>query len=357
MTQLLILGAGPAGSMAAILIAQAGVRPILIDRDVEVGDALCGGFMSWRTAARLRTVGLDLADLGAHPVRRLTLFAGDRCARTTLPATGYGLSRHALDTAMRGRAMAAGAQLEIDRIKCVAPGCASGERRDWHSDSIFLASGKHDVRGLSRPRDGDNTAIGIRVRIPGNPDLATLIDDAIELHFFEGGYAGIVLQEDGAANVCLALRKSLLTQAGGKPRDLLDRLADRYPAFALRMAHAPSDLPIDSIGAVPYGWIARDTVPGLFRLGDQAAVIPSLAGEGMAIALASAEMAAGHWLADGAEAATSYQRHFARQALRPIKTAKAIWTVAETRRGGGVLTQLTHTAPYLASVAMRASRI
>ncbi|MGB3752456.1 MAG: FAD-dependent monooxygenase [Parerythrobacter sp.] len=356
-----VLGAGPAGCLAATLLARAGGRPVLVDRHVEVGDALCGGFMSWRTVARLRDNGLDVAELGAHRVMKLALFSGGREAHNRLPAAGYGLSRHALDTAMRAQAVEAGATLAIDRIRSVEPGIALGDTQDWCSDALFLASGKYDVRGLPRPRAAEDAALGLRIRLPGSAELTKLLANTIELHFFAGGYAGIVLQEerDGhpSANVCLALRKSRLAMAGGTPAALFAELGREYPAFGSRMAFAPDDIAADTIGAVPYGWIARDTAPGLFRLGDQAAVIPSLAGEGMAIALASAEAAVRSYTRGGGAAAPRYQRAFARQAFRPVKTAKAIWNVAETARGGATLTTLARTAPPLATLAMRASRI
>jgi flavin-dependent dehydrogenase len=72
------VGAGPAGCAAAIVLARAGARPTLIDRDAEVRDALCGGFLSWRTADRLRSLGVEPEALGAHSVERLILFGGGR---------------------------------------------------------------------------------------------------------------------------------------------------------------------------------------------------------------------------------------------------------------------------------------
>ncbi|WP_416172397.1 NAD(P)/FAD-dependent oxidoreductase [Allopontixanthobacter sp.] len=353
----LILGAGPAGSMAAITLARAGASPILIDRDAKVGDALCGGFLSWRSAERLRGIGLNLPDIGAHPVNRLALYAGAAEAQANLPETGYGLSRRGLDTAMRALAVASGAELQIDRIRSLSPGAAEGERQDWRSDSIFLAAGKHDVRGYSRPRQSDDPALGLRIRIPAQAGLGELLAGKIELHLFPGGYAGIVCQDDGSANICLALRKSMLAGAGGDPRMLLDRLADEHPHFGRRMAFAVPDLPIDSIGAVPYGWIAQRTEPGLFRLGDQAAVIPSLAGEGMSIALTSGAMAAKFWLEGGSSAAEHYQRALASAARRPVGVAKLIWETAESNRLGPPLVKLAGLAPWLTNLAMRASRI
>ena len=353
----LIIGAGPAGAMAAITLGRAKAGPVLIDRDETVGDALCGGFLSWRSAERLRGIGLDLTQIGAHPVTRLALYAGEAEAHAELPETGFGLSRRALDTAMRALAVASGAELQIDRIRTLSPGIADGERQQWRSDSIFLGAGKHDVRGMARPRQSSDPALGLRIRIPAQAGLTKLLAGKIELHLFAGGYAGIVCQEDGSANICLALRKSLLAQAGGAPRALLDQMAAEYPQFGQRMAYAATDLPIDSIAAVPYGWIAQDTQPGLFRLGDQAAVIPSLAGEGMSIALASGAMAAKFWLQGGSSAAEEYQRAMARAARRPVGVAKLIWETAESERFGAPLVKMASLAPWLTKFAMRASRI
>lgn len=341
--------------MAAIALARAGVSPLLIDRDAVVGDALCGGFLSWRSAARLRSIGADPAELGGHPVRRLALIAEGREAIADLPSAGFGLSRNALDSALRGQAVEAGARLEIDRARAVRPGAVEGERQAWWAETIFLASGKHDVRGEARPRLARDPALGLRVRIPAGSQLWAMLAGRIELHLFRGGYAGIVLQEDGTANVCLALRKSLLAGADGDPIGLLHQLAHEYPRFGERMTHAPADLQIDSVGAVPYGWIARSTSNGIYRLGDQAAVIPSLAGEGMAIAMASGEAAARAWI-EG-DTAARFQRSFARQAVRPVRAAGLVWCIAEHPAGGRALTSLAGLAPALARAAMALTRI
>lgn len=326
----LILGAGPAGCAAAIALARAGQQPVLIDRDEQVGDALCGGFMSWRTAEQLAHLGIDCQLLGAHRVTQLRVYSGKHSVSAPLPAPAWGLSRRALDSAMRAGAVAAGAQLEIDTIRSLDGLIARGARRDWAAQSLFIASGKHDLRGHPRPRTANDPALGLRMRLMPGSVIGTQLDATIELHLFRGGYAGIVLQEGGSANVCLAVRKSLLTASNGDPRALLAELAQRHPAFGARLERGWRDSPVDTIGAVPYGWIARETPTGLFRLGDQAAVIPSLAGEGMSIALASAQLAASHWLADGAAAAPTYQRQFAIAATAPLRAARLARAVAET---------------------------
>lgn len=345
----LIIGAGPAGCAAAIALASQGQAPLLVDRSDEVGDPLCGGFMSWRTLAQLDALGVDPASLGGQRIDHLRIFVKERTAQTPLPYPALGLSRHALDTHLRQAAIAAGARLELDTIRSVETGMAHGHQRDWAAETIFLASGKHDIRGQSRPRKAADPALGLRIRLPASAQRQALIGSAIELHLFRGGYAGIVLQEGGSSNICLALRKSALAHLGNAPDRLLSHVAQDNPHFADRLGDDWRTCRIETIGAVPYGWIARETDEGIYRLGDQAAVIPSLAGEGMSIALASGSMAAHHWLQGGASAASSFQRAFASRAYPPVQLAKAARYLAETALGSAAALTLAQVTPGLVS--------
>lgn len=353
----LIVGAGPAGCAAAIALAAQGVRPILLDRDAAARDQLCGGFLSWRTAEQLRALGVDPAGLGARLVDRLALFAGRHEVVAPLPAPAFGLSRRALDEALRERAVAAGAQLELDAARELDGAAVIGRRRRWEGDGLFVATGKHDLRGAGRPRRSRDPALGLRVRLPATPERAKLLAGRIELHLFAGGYAGAVLHEDGSANVCLAIRKSLLTRCGGDPGALLGRLGDEHPHFAQRLGADWQAAAVESIGAVPYGWIARTSAAGLFRLGDQAAVIPSLAGEGISIALASGARAARTWLEHGADGAALFQRHIANEVAAPLRAAGLARALAESPLGAHVGLALAGRIPRALHWLIEASRI
>lgn len=353
----MILGAGPAGCAAAVALAGAGASPLLIDRDAEAGDTLCGGFLSWATAERLQGLGIDAEVLGAQPVDRLLLFGGSRPVEIALPQRAFGLSRKALDEALRRRAVEAGTELLVETVRQVDGLHVLGCEREWHPDSLFLATGKHDVRGTARPRPDRDPALGLRLRLSPSPALARHLASTIELHLFDGGYAGIVLQEGGSANVCLALRKSLLAEAGGNPADLLDRLAASHPHFALRLEPGWREARFDTIGSVPYGWSAEETEPGLFRLGDQAAVIPSLAGEGIDIALASGIAAAEAWLEGGAAAAPTFQRRFHERVSGPMRWARAAWGLAEVPAAATLGLAATRLMPGLIAPFMERTRL
>lgn len=335
-TPALIAGGGPAGSVAALLLARGGTVPLLLERSRGTRDALCGGFLSWRTLQSLRHIGVEPQ---GHVVRRVRLFAGRGRVEAPLPAPAIGLSRRRLDALLLTAAQAAGAGVERGVT------IRSAEGRTLHTadgaaiagDTLFLATGKHELRGAMRDADpGADPAMGVRVRLGPHPALARLVGDAIELHAFAGGYAGLVVQEDGSANLCMALRRSRLRAAGELPA-LLRQLAGECPALGDRLAFLADSPAIDAVANVPYGWRARATDMGVYRLGDQAGVIPSLAGEGMGIAIASAIRAVGQWQRAGAAGANGYQRDLSRALRRPIALAGLLRTLAEDRRGHKLL--------------------
>ncbi|PNB52377.1 FAD-binding monooxygenase, partial [Pseudomonas sp. FW305-130] len=110
---------------------------------------------------------------------------------------------------------------------------------------------------------GRDPVLGLRIRLAPTPGLDRRIGDAIELHLFDRGYVGIVRQEDGSANVCLAVHRSAMLEAGS-PAGLLDQLARDHPRLGERLANRSDSVPIDAIANVPYGWRATRGVTGLF---------------------------------------------------------------------------------------------
>ena len=85
-------------------------------------------------------------------------------------------------------------------------------------------------------------------------------------------------------------------------------------------------------------------------------MIPSLAGEGMGIALASGAFAARAFLRGGPDGSLDYQRRMARRLARPIAIASAIKALAQSR-GAGPLVALAGHAPFLIEIVARTTRI
>jgi flavin-dependent dehydrogenase len=358
----LIAGGGPAGAAAAILLARGGARPVLIERNREPRDSVCGGFLGADALTLLRRLGVDPEALGARPIHRARLIAGKRTVNAELPFAAAGLSRRTLDAALLDRAEAQGAQIErgiaIRRIDPVERRLHLSDDTQFGADALFLATGKHDARGAARPfaPEGD-PALGLRIALEPTQALAAALDGVIELHLFRDGYAGLLRQEDGGVNLCLSVAQSRLKAADGQPARLIADLAREAPLLGERFAEAAAAGAWSSVARVPYGWRARRGEPGLFRLGDQSAVIASLAGDGIAIALSSATRAAHCYLQGGADAALAYQADFARHARRPVRLAHLLKHIGETPWLAGPLTGLFAHAPGLIRQAATMTRI
>jgi flavin-dependent dehydrogenase len=166
------------------------------------------------------------------------------------------------------------------------------------AETVFLATGKHDLRDVPRPR-ADRGAIGMKMYFALASGPAKTLEGTIELTLFPGGYAGMQLVEDGQAVLCIAIQRRAFQSYGGGWPGLIAAIEQRSRRFAAMLADARKLLPRPlAVAGIPYGYRARAaTAEGLFRLGDQAAVIPSLTGDGMAIALHSGRAAAEAWLA------------------------------------------------------------
>ena len=350
----LIVGGGPAGAATAIGLARAGLPHLLIERTRETGDALCGGFLSWRTLDRLASFGIDADQLNRNRLTQVRLFAKGRTATAALPRSALAVSRRRLDTLLLAAAKSAGAAVERGLTVRAIDGTTArtDDGAALEADTLFLASGKHDIRGLARPAEarGDDPTLGLRVRLPSSPALTRLVGGAIELHLFDRGYVGLCLQEDGSANLCMAVHRSRLNEAGD-PSALLRALATD-PALAARLAFLDPAAPIDAIANVPYGWRAHDAPHGVIRLGDQAAVIPSLAGEGMGIAIASAQSATSAYIRDRNDMV--WQPRFAGRVARPLAVAGIVRRVVE---GPLAATALRLAHPALIDAVARLTRV
>jgi hypothetical protein len=198
------------------------------------------------------------------------------------------------------------------------------------ADTVFLASGKHDLRGMPRPGRGTGP-VGLKMYFALDARSREALRGHIELVLFAGGYAGLQLVETDQAVLCLLVSRARMRLAGGCWDALINSLTGECPHLAerLRCAKPLLERPL-AIAGLPYGYRhapTTDEAPGLFRLGDQATVIASLTGDGVALALASASLAAQTWL-DAGNNAAFYHRRLARGLARQMRLASLIHHVS-----------------------------
>jgi flavin-dependent dehydrogenase len=323
-TTVAIVGGGLAGGAAAAILARAGVRPLVLEREREPRDKICGEFLSAEAQSYLGAIGIDLGPLGGERIGAVRLIAGRRCITSQLPFTGLGLSRRRLDEAVLVHAERCGARVERGvAVSRVAPGCLETAAGSLEAETIFLASGKHDVRGARRAVAGaDQGMIGFKSYFRLMAPMRAALQGFVEVVVFDGGYAGLQLIEDGVANLCLLVRRERFEAAGRTwPALLDDLLAEPHLRARLEGAQELSTRPM-TIADVPFGFVhsgSGEDLPDVFRLGDQAAVIASFAGDGMSIALHSANLAARAVLS-GLDA-RAYHARLCADVARPVRLA------------------------------------
>ncbi|HZY89862.1 MAG TPA: FAD-dependent monooxygenase [Gemmataceae bacterium] len=289
-----VVGAGPAGALAAHELARRGVATLLIDQAAFPRAKVCGCCLSARGIATLAAAGLgDLpARCGAVPLRAFELAAGGASAR--LAVSGVVLSRGALDAALVGAAVAAGAHfLPQARAALVAGGGAAGTVRlvsvppggavAVRARCVLAADGLGGQL-LTRAGVGEApAAAGARVGVGAVSAEAPAYYRAGTVYMACGarGYVGLVRLEDGRLDVAAALDAAWVRASGGPGRAALPLLA------AAGLPPVPGLLDLAWRGT-PALTRRATRVAGerLFVLGDAAGYVEPFTGEGMAWALA-----------------------------------------------------------------------
>jgi len=356
-----VVGGGLAGAAVATRLAAAGREVVVLERERGPHDKVCGEFLSHEAGTYLAALGVDLGALGAVPIAAVRVAERDALTTVTLPFPALSLSRRVLDEALLARAAAAGATVQRGaRVAALTRTDAGHHARLADGRSVaaraaFLATGKHDLRGWQRPAGLQDDLLAFKLHLRLAPGQALALDRHVELALFTGGYAGLAPVEGGRANLCLLVRRRRFAALAHTWEALLAAIREESPHLdaRLRGAEACSARPL-ALSSIPYGYVRR-RADGLFRLGDQAAVIPSFAGDGMAIALHSAALAAQAYLAG--RDADSFQRRLARDVTPQVLLATGLSHGLVRRPTQVLLAALARLAPGLVTTIAARTRV
>ena len=195
------------------------------------------------------------------------------------------------------------------------------EHRVIEASSAVVATGKHNMRGMTRPLIG---ATAFKMVFEPTAAAAASLDRTVQLASYAGGYVGSCLLEDGSVSVCWLASPAFLRTVGHDWRKQLDWMSRRSPDFGDLIAGAAPLMqrPL-AVSAIPFGYRRRQAVaPNVYAVGDQLAVIHSFTGDGTAIALMSG-VAAAHALASG-QSAEAYQTRFLKRIGPQLRWARAV---------------------------------
>ena len=302
MTDVLIAGAGPAGAMAAIVLARAGARVVVLDRARFPRPKLCGDTINPGAYAILQRLGLEVVAARAIPIDGMVVTGaeGVRVEGRYGDARGYAISRTDLDLALLTAAAGAGARIEQEAlVDAPIVDTAHGE-----SVSGVMVKGRNGrpLRMTARvtiAADGRYSrvarALGLS-RCPPRPrrwaigsyfqDVAGLTPLG-EMHIRRGHYLGVAPLPGGITNACVVTPRP----TPGTPRDILWKALRQD--LQLRDRFTRARMVVDPISLGPLAVdCAAVGIPGLLIAGDAAGFVDPMTGDGLRFAFRGAELAA-----------------------------------------------------------------
>src|ERR1700728_197590 len=320
-TDVLIIGAGPAGASVAVRLARLGWRVTLVEQASFPRQKVCGECLGPASLELLDELGVGpkVSELAGPAIRQVAWMARDRTVLAEMPscldgrhAYGRAIGRDCLDLLLLEHARSLGVDIvqpaKVRRVSG-APGdfdCAyehaRGTQHRLRAAVVIDAHGpwergpechaaEHDGGGNLQPRPSDLLAF------KANFQGATLASGVLPVLCLPGGYGGMVVSDRGRTTIACCIRRTTLRQQreqarGASAGDVVEaylRSSCGGVADVLRTAHREDTW--HAVGPLRTGFHPR-CVWGIARIGNAAAEAHPLIGEGICMALQSAAILA-----------------------------------------------------------------
>lgn len=360
----LIIGAGPAGSSAARLLAQAGWDVVLVEKASFPRRKVCGEFISATTLPVLAACGVaDAFEAAAGPaVIRVGAYAGD--AMLVSPGTknwGKALGREHLDLMLRDAAVAAGATLlqpaEVTDLRRVDDGhiCVLDDGRAIAARHVIAACGSWNARGPFAVTDGDaapSDLFAFKAHFRGS----ALPPGLMPLLAFPGGYGGLVHSDAGRTSLSCCIRRDALEQArvrhGGKAGEaVLAHILETIRGARLALGDAVLEGSFLATGPIHPG-IRKRQDDGVFFTGNIAGEAHPVIAEGISMAIQSSGLLAKLLLTGHGDV---YAREWKARFAPRIRAASVFAHLAMNGAGRAAGRAVLRAAPGLLDLGARIS--
>lgn len=307
-----IAGAGPAGSSAAIQLALAGARVLLVEEKKFPRPKLCGEFISPECLAHFKRLGVmdQMGAAGGAAVSE-TVFYSRYGNSVAVPSEWFmsgtpalGLSRSEMDHQLLQRAKQASvlvleeahaSRLICERAEVRGIRVKSGDAiRDYEALITVDATGRTRslARHLDPPRPNQRKHINPLVAFKAHLKGARVAAGACEIYFYKRGYGGLSAVEGGVSNLCFIVAANDVRRYNSNPELVLREVVMKNARAAYTLAEATASTPWLSVALERFGRRTLAPAPGLLTVGDAAAFIDPFTGSGMLMALESGQVAA-----------------------------------------------------------------
>ena len=363
----IIIGAGPAGSMAAIQLRKAGIRVLLADKSEHPRSKICGCCLNGEALKLLESIGFleTLGALNAVPTSSLSLHAGGHFADLKLKA-GMVISRSTLDSELVQRCIDDGVhylshtrilvgELNGTDLRTVQLE-REGEVLTAAAKCVLVADGLNghslDALHLLPARSSNSSRIGAGTQVINYPD-DVFKPGVIYMTCGRGGYVGMAVLEDGSLDVAAAFDRAFVQS---------------FPNVGAAANNLIAPTRLASFNLEPLSWHGTPALtrkrsgfsaPRLFVIGDAASYAEPFTGEGIAWALLSAISVAPIVQSMLAHSIGEFDHRIWDRKHRELIAGKQIFSMALARflRSPGLVelsTRILSLAPILAGPVIHA---
>ena len=291
-----VIGAGPSGSLAALLLARRGWSVKLIEQHRFPRDKACGECLSPLALEVLARASLveRLAAMRPTVLTRAAIHSADgKTVQLQMPRPMWGISRSALDQCLLRAAGESGVTV-VQPARCegisIQPRLSLRIRdlttnriTTCHPAHVLLADGKGALMPTPPPQARD---FGIKAHIA---DLDAP-GDTIELFGCAGLYGGLAAIEGGRWNAAFSVPAGLLRSYSGNIERLFAALSE-YHSVLRRRLHGARRVTNWLSAPLPRFAGTNHWPAGVIPIGNAAAALEPIGGEGIGLALRSAELA------------------------------------------------------------------
>ena len=359
----IIIGGGLAGLCNAIHLSKEGMKVLLIEKNEYPKHKVCGEYISNEVLPYLKFLEINPFDFGAVKITNFELSTTkNQVISAKLPLGGFGISRYQFDFILSEKAKSKGVLLLQDSVIDLAFEnnrftVHTKQNNSFHSKIVIGAFGKRSLLDVKMERDfikKKSPYLGVKIHVKGD-----FLENLVALHNFTGGYCGVSKVENNTINLCYITNFSSFKkyknisdfqeQVVFKNHFLKEIFNNTTPLF---------EKPL-SISQISFE-TKKPVEKHMIMCGDSAGMIHPLCGNGMSMAIQSAQIASGLILSflkrkikTREELEKRYIRQWNTQFKWRLKSGHFIATLLRKDKIASILLQFLKQFPFLVPIIIK----
>ncbi|WCO01761.1 NAD(P)/FAD-dependent oxidoreductase [Psychroserpens ponticola] len=290
----IIVGGGLAGLSSAIHLSNADLSVLVIEKNSYPKHKVCGEYISNEVLPYLQFLDIDVFKLGAKRIDKFQLSTTkSKLISSRLSLGGFGISRFCLDHTLAMKAVQVGSEIiqdSVEDIQFFNDEFSVQTKNDklFKAKIVIGAYGKRsnlDIKLNRKFIKRKSPYLAVKTHVKGN-----FPDDVVALHNFEGGYCGVSKVENNSINLCYIT--NLDAFKAYKDMDEFQHKVVFKNTFLKTVFSSSNPVFDEPLTISQISFDSKKPIENhILMCGDTAALIHPLSGNGMSMAIRSAQIA------------------------------------------------------------------